>query len=162
MRFLKKQLLLWRIVLIIGMAGIAILIAARVSPTAKAVVKERQDYLDQKTTARNEDAYAKHSKDSKAAVGLGVARPQDDYYDRRREYWDKRIERRLDRREEYLDEQTGDDKEDADVKDSKDSKAAKDKDSKDAVDDEDYADDDVDKEIERRREYWRKRVDRDW
>jgi len=162
MRFLKKQLLLWRIVLIIGMAGIAILIAARVSPTAKAVVKERQDYLDQKTTAHNEDAYAKHSKDSKAAVGLGVARPQDDYYDRRREYWDKRIERRLDRREEYLDEQTGDDKEDADVKDSKDSKAAKDKDSKDAVDDEDYADDDVDKEIERRREYWRKRVDRDW
>jgi len=162
MRFLKKQLSLWRIVLIIGMAGIAILIAARVSPTAKAVVKERQDYLDQKTTARNEDAYAKHSKDSKAAVGLGVARPQDDYYDRRREYWDKRIERRLDRREEYLDEQTGDDKEDADVKDSKDSKAAKDKDSKDAVDDEDYADDNVDKEIERRREYWRQRLEKDW
>jgi len=162
MRFLKKQLSLWRIVLIIGMAGIAILIAARVSPTAKAVVKERQDYLDQKTTARNEDAYAKHSKDSKAAVGLGVARPQDDYYDRRREYWDKRIERRLDRREEYLDEQTGDDKEDADVKDSKDSKAAKDKDSKDAVDDEDYADDNVDKEIERRREYWRQRLEKEW
>jgi len=162
MRFLKKQLSLWRIVLIIGMAGIAILIAARVRSTAKAVVKERQDYLDQKTTARNEDAYAKHSKDSKAAVGLGVARPQDDYYDRRREYWDKRIERRLDRREEYLDEQTGDDKEDADVKDSKDSKAAKDKDSKDAVDDEDYADDNVDKEIERRREYWRQRLEKDW
>ena len=162
MRFLKKQLSLWRIVLIIGMAGIAILIAARVRSTAKAVVKERQDYLDQKTTAHNEDAYAKHSKDSKAAVGLGVARPQDDYYDRRREYWDKRIERRLDRREEYLDEQTGDDKEDADVKDSKDSKAAKDKDSKDAVDDEDYADDNVDKEIERRREYWRQRLEKDW
>ena len=162
MRFLKKQLSLWRIVLIIGMAGIAILIAARVRSTAKAVVKERQDYLDQKTTARNEDAYAKHSKDSKAAVGLGVARPQDDYYDRRREYWDKRIERRLDRREEYLDEQTGDDKEDADVKDAKDSKAAKDKDSKDAVDDEDYADDNVDKEIERRREYWRQRLEKEW
>jgi hypothetical protein len=162
MKFLKKQLSLWRIVLIIGMAGIAILIAARVSPTAKAVVKERQDYLDQKTTAHNEDAYAKHSKDSKAAVGLGVARPQDDYYDRRREYWDKRIERRLDRREEYLDEQTGDDKEDADVKDSKDSKAGKDKDSKEAVDDEDYADDNVDKEIERRREYWRQRLEKEW
>jgi len=163
MRFIKKQLSLWSIVLIIGMAGIAILIAARVSPTAKAVVKERQDYLDQKTTAHNEDAYAKHSKDSKAAVGLGVARPQDDYYDRRREYWDKRIERRLDRREEYLDEQTGDDKEDADVKDSKDSKAAKDKDSKDAAADEDYADDDnVDKEIERRREYWRQRLEKEW
>ena len=159
MRFIKKQLSLWSIVLIIGMAGIAILIAARVSPTAKAVVKERQDYLDQKTTAHNEDAYAKHSKDSKAAVGLGVARPQDDYYDRRREYWDRRVERRLDRREEYLDEQTVDDNKDADAKDSK---AAKDKDSKDAVDDEDYADDDVDKEIEKRREYWRQRLEKDW
>jgi hypothetical protein len=51
-------------------------------------------------------AYTKYSKVSKAAVGPGVARPQDDYYERRREYWDKRIERRLDRREEYLDEQT--------------------------------------------------------
>ena len=49
--------------------------------------------------------------------------------------------------------------------DAKDSKAAKDKgqNSKDAADDEDYADDDnVDKELERRREYWRKRLDRDW
>ena len=158
MRFIKKQLSLWSIVLIIGMAGIAILIAARVSPTAKAVVKERQDYLAQKTTAPNEDAYAKHSKDSKAAVGLGVARPQDDYYERRREYWDKRIERRLDRREEYLDEQTQDDDKDADAKDSK----AKRKDSKAAADDEDYAEDDVDREVERRREYWRKRLDKDW
>jgi uncharacterized membrane protein YdfJ with MMPL/SSD domain len=159
MRFIKKQLSLWSIVLIIGMAGIVILIAARVSPTAKAVVKERQDYLDQKTTAHNEDAYAKHSKDSKAAVGLGVARPQDDYYDRRREYWDKRIERRLDRREEYLDEQTVDDNNAADAKDSK---AAKDKDSKDAAADEDYADDNADKEIERRREYWRQRLEKEW
>jgi hypothetical protein len=163
MRFIKKQVSWWRIVLIIGVAAIAIPIAipiaARVSPTAKAVVKERQDYLDQKTTTHNEDAYAKHSKDRKAAVGLGVAQPQDDYYDRRREYWDKRIERRLDRREEYLGEQTVDDNKDADAKDSK---AAKDKNSKDAVDDEDYADDDVDKEVERRREYWRKRLDRDW
>jgi len=161
MRFIQKQLSLWSIVLIIGMAGIAILIAARVSPTAKAVVKERHDYLDQKTTAHNEDAYAKHSKDSKAAVGLGVARPQDDYYDRRREYWDKRIERRLESREEYLDEQTVDDN-DADAKDSKDSKATKDKNSKDSVDDEDFADDNVDKEIERRREYWRQRLEKDW
>lgn len=159
MRFIKKQLSLWSIVLIIGMAGIAILIAARVSPAAIAVHKERQDYLEQKTAAHNEDAYAKHSRDSKAAVGLGVARPQDDYYDRRREYWDKRIERRLESREEYLDEQTKDDN-DADAKDSK---AAKDKDSKDAADNEDYADDDnVDKEIERRREYWRQRLEKDW
>ena len=45
MRFIKKQLSLWRIVLIIGVAAIAIPIASRVSPTAIAVVKERQDYL---------------------------------------------------------------------------------------------------------------------
>ena len=169
MRFIKKQLSLWRImVLIIGVAAIAIPIAARVSRTTKAVVKERQAYLDRQATAGNEDGYSKHSKDNKAAVGRGVARPQDDdYYERRREYWDKRVERRLDRREEYLDEQTGDDNEDADAKDSKnskDNKAAKDKDkdSKDAVDDEDDADDDVEREVEKRREYWRKRLDREW
>jgi hypothetical protein len=100
-------------------------------------------------------------KDSKAALGEGVAPPQDILYDRRSQYWDKRVLRRLESREEYLDEQTKDDN-DADAKDSK---AAKDKGqkSKDAADDEDYADDDnVDKELERRREYWRKRLDRDW
>ncbi len=153
MRFIKKQLSLRLIVLIIGVAAIAIPIASRVSPTAIAVVKERLDYLDQQTTADNEDADA--SKDSKAAVGPGVAAPQDDYYERRRQYWEKRVERRLD--DEDLDEQTGDDK---DV-DNKDKKAAKDKDSKDAADDEEDGDD-VDKEIERRRDYWRKRVEKDW
>ena len=158
MRFIKKHLSLWRIVLIIGVAAIATPVASRVSSTAKAVGAERQDSLEQ-TAAANEDAYTKYSKDSKAVVGPVVARPQDDYYERRREYWDKRIERRLDRREEYLDEQTQDDDKDADAKDSK----AKAKDSKDAADDEDYADDDnVDKEIDRRREYWRKRLDKDW
>jgi hypothetical protein len=167
MRFIKQQISLWRIALIIGAAAFAIPIASRVSPTATAVVKERQAYLDHQRTAGNHDAYpkhsqAKHSKDSKAAVGPGVARPQDDdYYDRRREYWDRRVERRLDRREEYLDEQTRDDKDDADTKDSKNNQAGKD----DADDEEDSADSDVKRqedEIERRREYWRKRLDRDW
>ena len=161
MRFIKKQLSLWRIVLIIGVAAIAIPIASRVSPTAKAVVKERQDYLDHQTTADNKDAYAKHSKDTKAAVVPGDARPQDDYYERRREYWDKRVERRLDRREEYLDEQTLDDKDEADTRGKKDSKA----DKADADDEDDSVDQDVKRqedEIERRREYWRKRLDRDW
>ena len=158
MRLIKKHLSLWRIVLIIGVAAIAIPVTSRVSSTAKAVVEERQDHLEQKTAASNEDTYTKYSKVSKAVVGPGVARPQDDYYERRREYWDKRIERRLDRREEYLDEQTQDDDKDADAKDSK----AKDKNSKAAADDEDYADDDVDREVERRREYWRKRLDKDW
>jgi len=158
MRFLKKQLSWWRIILIIGVAAMAIPIASRVSSTAKAVVKERQDYLDLQSTAANEDA---DDKDSKAALGEGVAPPQDILYDRRSQYWDKRVLRRLESREEYLDEQTKDDN-DADAKDSK---AAKDKGQKstDAADDEDYADDDnVDKELERRREYWRKRLDRDW
>lgn len=167
MRFIKKQMSLWRIVLIVGVSAIAIPVATRVSQTAKAVVKERHDYLDQKTSAHNEDAYAKHSKakhskDSKAAVGLGVAPPQGDFRERRREYWDRRIERRLDRREEYLDEQTGDDKDDAD---NKDRKAAKDKDSKAAADDEDDEDDkddNGDRESERRREYLRRRLDKDW
>ena len=110
MRFIKNQFRLWRIVLIIGVAAIAIPIATRVSPTATAVVKE-QDYLHQQTTVDNEDADAKHSNDSKAAVSEGVARHQDDdYYERRRDYWEKRVERRLDRDEEYLDEQTADDK----------------------------------------------------
>ena len=72
------------------------------------------------------------------------------------EYWSRRVERRLDRRQEYLDGQTGDDKDDADAKDSKDAK----KDAKD--DDEDDVDDITEKDIEKRREYWRKRLDKDW
>jgi hypothetical protein len=159
MRFIKKQLSLWRVVLIIGGSAIAIPIAARVSPTAIAVHKERQDYLDQQTTADNEDAddphsKAKHSKEIKAAVRPSGALPQDLLYDRRSRYWDQRVLRRL----ESLDE----DEDDNDA-DAKDSKAAKDKNSKDAVDDEDYADDDnVDKELERRREFWRRRLDKEW
>lgn len=181
MRFLTKQLSWWRMVLIVGVAAIAIPIASRVSSNAKAVVRERQADLSQKldlqSAAGNEDATnnhsqvkhsqanhskANHSKESKAAVGLSVAPLQDILYDRRSQYWDKRVLRRLESHDEYLDEQTGDDEKDADAKDSKDSKA-KSKDSKAAEDDEDYADDDnVDKELERRREYWRKRLDRDW
>jgi len=140
--------------------SLAIPIAARAGANGIAAAYQPQENFAQPTANDNEDN-ANRSKASKAAVGPRVALPQDDYYDRRREYWDKRIERRLERREEYLDEQTQDDK-DADAKDSQDSKSAKDKNSKDAVDDEDYADDNVDKEIERRREYWRRRLDRDW
>ena len=55
MRFIKKQLSLWRIVLIIGVAAIAIPIAARVSPTAIAVVNERHENLAQQTANDNED-----------------------------------------------------------------------------------------------------------
>ena len=164
MRFLTKQLSWWRIVLLIGVAAIAIPIASRVSSTAKEVVKERQGYLDLQSAADNEDADDKHSKaskESKAAVRPSVALPQDLLYDRRSQYWDKRVLRRLERNDEYLDEQTVDDNEDADAK-AKDSKSAKDKKSKASADDEDFAEDDVDKELERRREFWRKRLDRDW
>jgi hypothetical protein len=149
MRFIKKHLSLWRIVLIIGLAAIAIPIAVRVRATGRAVVNLRHENLAPPAANENED-----TANSKAAAGRGVGRPQDDdYYDRRREYWDKRVERRLDRREEYLDDQTKDDDKDAD---------AKDKDSKADADDDDDEDDNVDREVERRREYWRKRLDRDW
>ena len=79
-----------------------------------------------------------------------ATKPQSD----EEEYWSRRVERRLDRRQEYLDRQTGEDKYDADAKDSKD--------AKEDADDEDDADDVVDKDIERRREYWRKQLDDDW
>jgi hypothetical protein len=159
MRFIKKQLSLWRIVLIIGAAAIAIPIAARVSPTETAVVTERQDYLDHQTTADNDSKDAKAGKDSKAAVGEGVVRQQDDYYDRRREYWEKRVERRLD--EEYMDEQTVDDNNaDSTTKDKKDSKnAADDEADADIVDKDVEAEQDI---YERRREYWRQRLEREW
>jgi hypothetical protein len=110
MRFIKKQLLLWLIVLIFGVAAIAIPSAPRVPVATKAQVDDE-------------------------------------------EYWARRVERRLDRRQEYLDRQTKDDKDDAE--DSKDSKDDKDADDEDDVDD-------VDKDIERRREYWRKRLDDEW
>jgi len=147
MTFIKKQLSWWRIVLIVGVAAIAIPIAARVSATGIAVVNQ----LAQPTVNDNEEADAKHSKDRKAAAGPGVARLQDDYYDRRREYWERRVERRLDRHEEYMDEHPGDDKDDEDAKDSK----------ADKDDDEDEMDRHED-EIERRRDYWRKRLDDEW
>ena len=108
MRFIKKRMLLWRLVLIIAMTVIAMPIPAGVSVATKAQSDEE-------------------------------------------EYWSRRIERRLDRRQEYLDRQTGED--DADAKDSKDSKDA---------DDEDDVDDITDRDIERRREYWRKRLDDEW
>jgi hypothetical protein len=147
MRFIKKQLSLWRIVLIIVVSALAIPIVARVSTTAIAVHKERQDYLDQQTTADNEDADDTHSKDSKAAVGEGVALPQDLLYDRRSRYWDQRVLRRL----ESMDE----DDNDADAKDSKA--------DKDDGDDEDFSiDQDKEDELVRRREYWSKRLDDEW
>ena len=146
MRFIKKQLSWWPMVLFVGGAVFAMPIATRVGPDAIAVVNERQHDLDHQTTVHHEDAYSKHSEESKVVLGPGVAAPQDDYYDRRRQYWEKRIERELD-------EEDGDDNDDEDAKDNN---AGKDNDD----DDEDV--DDVDQELERRREYWRRRVDKGW
>jgi|GraSoiStandDraft_46_1057282.scaffolds.fasta_scaffold505479_2 hypothetical protein len=112
MRFIKKQLSLWRIALIICAAAIAMPVAARERAVTKAQSYQQEDY------------------------------------------WARRIERRIERREEYLDRQNGDDDEDADDEDSKDSKAT--------ADDEDDAGDTGNQEVERRRGHWRERLEREW
>lgn len=148
MRSIKKRLSLCRLVLVTGAAAIAMPIAARVGSPSSAVVIERQAYLAQPTANDKGDTNVKGPSDDKAAVGRSVVL-QDDYYDRRRRYWEDRVERRLD------EEENGDDE---DAKDSKDSKAKDDEDKADSNDKED-SEEDV---IERRREYWRDRLDREW
>ena len=146
MKFIKNQFSLWRIVLFIGVTAIAIPIAASLSPTVTAV-EERQEYVVQQTAVNIEHTDTKHGGDSKAAGGKGV-RQNGYYWDRRRQYWEDRLEDDLDDEDE--DEDTAADK--------KDSKAAKD----DEVDDEGLSDEEYDR-IERRREYWRQRLeDEDW
>ena len=156
MKVIKDQFALWLTVLFVSVAAIAIPMAASVEPVTMTVVKQREMHPEQQATNVNEDAAAIHDKDGKpAVVGRGVAWQQD-YYDRRREYWEDRIDRRLD--DEEFDDETGDDK-DSDSK--KDSKAAKD----DKANKDDSAESDLDQEeefIERRREYWRDRLDREW
>jgi hypothetical protein len=155
-KVIKDQFALWLTVLFVSVAAIAIPMAASVEPVTMTVVKQREMHPEQQATNVNEDAAAIHDKDGKpAVVGRGVAWQQD-YYDRRREYWEDRIDRRLD--DEEFDDETGDDK-DSDSK--KDSKAAKD----DKANKDDSAESDLDQEeefIERRREYWRDRLDREW
>lgn len=158
MRFINK----WRIVLFISIAAIAIPMAADVGASAIRVVKEQQTRPGQQFGNKNEGTDVKRSSnDAKAVVAHGVVRRQD-YYDRRREYWEKRVERRLEYEDEYG-EEPGDDADKADAKDSKESKdSKKDKESKKASKDED---DEVDQEAEmyeRRREYWRERLDDEW
>jgi len=80
------------------------------------------------------------------------AKPQDDRYDRRRAYWEERLERELDDEESL----NGDDDETS-AKDTKDSKAKKDE----ADTDDDSADKEHD-EVEQRRDYWRKRLEKEW
>ena len=143
MKFIKNQFSLWRIVLLIGVMAIAIPIAASLRPTVTAV-EEPQEPLVQQTGSDTEPTDTKHDGFSKAAGGKGVM--QGYYWDRRRQYWEDRLEDDLD------DEDMGEDT--ADKNDSK----AKD----DEADDDGLSDDEYDR-IERRREYWRQRLeDEDW
>ena len=152
MKVIKDQFALWLIVLFVGVAAVAIPMAASVDADTIAVVKQRQIQAEQQAANANEGPAAIRNKYSKpGVVGRGVAWRQD-YYDRRRKYWEDRIDRELD------DEEFDDEDKDADSKDKKDSKAAKD-------DKDDSAESDLDQEeelIERRREYWRDRLDREW
>ena len=145
MRSIKKRLSLCHLVLVIGAAAIAMPIAARISPASSSVVIEQQAYLSEPIASENGDTNAR---DGKTAAGRRAV-VQDDYYERRRRYWEDRVERDLD------EEENGDDE---DAKDSKDSKAKDDEDKADSADKED-SEEDV---IERRREYWRDRLDREW
>ena len=109
MKFIENQFSLWRIVIFVGVTAIAIPIAASLRPSVTAV-EERQEYLVQATGVA-EDTDSKSGGDSKAVVGKSVV--QDYYWDRRRQYWEDRLE-------DDLDDEDGEDE--ADSKDSKDAK----------------------------------------
>ena len=168
MRFIKKRIALWHIVLVIGFAAIAIPVAARVSSGRVAAVDDGPVFPEQRSGLvidlaaknRSDKNYSRAGKNrgdrEPGTVTSGGKLPQD-YYDRRREYWEKRVERRLEESDEFDDEE--DSKDSKDSKDKKDSKADKDDDE----------DDEVDKEVqdreelyERRRERWRQTLDEDW
>jgi len=124
------------IFLIVGLAALAIPIAAKVDLSKPTVVSELQ--VSPANHSGND-----HYNAGKAAVGKGLAKPQD-YWDRRREYWERRLESDLDESDENMDDESADKNDKADSKDSKES------------------DDPEEEAIERRREYWRQRLDRDW
>ena len=139
---MKKQLMLVHLVLMIGIAGAAIPMASGVEVEKTAIVHQdlvqAKEQLPQETVGRD------------SAVRGPVA-AQDDRYERRRRYWEDRLERELDE-EEGPDDGADEDK--ADSKESKDDKAKK--------DDKGDSDEEVEREIEQRREYWSRRLDRDW
>src|SRR5437868_2618784 len=104
MRFIKK----WRVVLIVGLAAIAIPIAAGDGSTATAFVAESQA-THHHSVVENAVAIVALGNDIKMAKRHPVTPPQD-YYDRRREYWEERMERRAD----HLEEEDGNDDDSAD------------------------------------------------
>lgn len=140
----------WRIVLIIAALGIAIPIAAHVSSTQTAFIDSAEVDLYQPTVAHTEVKVAAYNSTTSAGHR---ATPVQTYYDRRRRYLERRVERRAD----YLEEEDGNDDDSADSDDGRDSNdsASDDDDEGDSMDQEDEL-------IERRREYLRERLDRNW
>ena len=128
-----------KIYLIVGFAAVAMPIAAHVGRSTLDVVSEPQ--ASPVVLAVNA-----HPEGGRSAIGKGYARPQD-YWDRRREDWEKRLESDLD--DSDMDDEDTDKNDKANGED-KNSKA-----------EDDGADSEEDS-IERRREYWRQRLDRDW
>src|SRR5688572_23091903 len=112
MRSVKDQFAPWPAVLLIGIAVLAISVAVRVASPATTSTGERYDPPEQRFAGPNEDTDANEDRVHKTAAG-GSVESRQDYYDRRREYWEDRLDRSLD--DEDLDDETGDDK-DADSK----------------------------------------------
>jgi hypothetical protein len=138
MKFIKNQFSLSRIVLFVGVMALTIPIAASLSPTVTAV-EERHEYLVPQAGVSTEPTETKHGGAIKATAGKGVA--QGYYWDRRRQYWEDRLE-------DDLDEEGGDEADDT---------AAEDDEDDDGLSDEEYD------RIEARREYWRQNLeDEDW
>ena len=155
MRSNRKNSVLRRVLLIIGLALVGISIASHVASRAQ----EPSDELQVNLSPPTQNVFTGASAvDERKAVSVAIRRtaPAQSLYDRRRRYVEDRVERRLDRRQEYLDRQSGGDDEDEDSGG----------DDSDMGDDDSSADDeDLDAEVERverRRENWRQRVDRNW
>jgi hypothetical protein len=142
---------LWRTLLIIGVAVIAIPVTARISSNTPTFVPEQQANIYSRVES-TEDQHANKDSVPNLAPGHPQGLPQA-YYNRRRQYVEDRVERRIDRRQEYLDRQTGDDEDSAGA------------DDEDGGDDEDASSDrgyDEEDRIESRREYLRDRAERRW
>ena len=156
MTFINK----WPIVLSIGFASIAIPTTAHVSVTDITNINEYRANLNLPADHNVQETVVKTSHEAKAVVGQGAVGRQD-YYDRRREYWEKRVERRVEYEDEFGDDESGVDGDKADAKDSKETKKEKDSKASKKGDDEDEIDQEAEM-YERRREYWRERLDDEW
>jgi hypothetical protein len=142
---MKNKRVLLHLLLVVGLTAFAL----PGSPIGEASsVDERYEVLE---------AQSPLSLSAETSIPPHSSRQQDDYYDRRRRYWEDRLERELD------DEEFGDDEEDEDdpayaneqTKDKTDTKETKKGSSSDS-------DPEMERELEQRREYWSRRLDRDW